>query len=148
MLSSLSASSIDMSILDHVSGNSVDNDDDDNDELENEPVRLNRASRKSDTYHHQSSTNYSLNDRPQQMHESTRHGPTRLAAANNTGVRSNNNVSFMSDASKRAVKSNGIETIGSVTSANHLKQVETLTRSNNDHHDSLFSSCSIVYHRT
>jgi len=83
---------------------SMSSDDDrEDDELENEPVRLNRASRKSDSH-------VVSNDREQsQNSHRPSHGyatSSRPATANN-GTRSMNNVSFLSDVSKPITKSNG-----------------------------------------
>ena len=93
--------------------------DGDDDELENEPVRLRRPSRKTDSHSVESSTMHVLNDREQIGN--ARHSQSRPTTTNN-GVRSANNVSFMSDVSKTAMKTNAAESTSSASS-NQLKQV-------------------------
>lgn len=105
--------------LDHASVSSRDDGDGDDDELENEPVRLRRPSRKTDSHSVESSTMHVLNDREQVGN--ARHSQSRPAATNN-GVRSANNVSFMSDVSKTAMKTTAAESTGPASS-NQLKQV-------------------------
>ena len=106
-------------------GSASSDDDRDDDELENEPVRLTRTSRKSDSHAHEASTVHALNDR-EHSQSSNRHShayttASRPATANN-GARSTNNVSFLSDVSKAVTKTNGTE------SAPQLKSVRTSIR--------------------
>ncbi len=92
------------------------------DELENEPVRLGRSNQKIE----------SLNDREQQNSL-----PTNIKTRNpnlysqsrqpSNGIRSINNVSFISDVSKTGGKTIGTESIGN-SSTNQLKIVATQNR--------------------
>ncbi len=92
------------------------------DELENEPVRLSRTNKKSDPHSGTSSNIHLLND-PASTQTMTRNAnlPSQ-SRQSSAGIRSMNNVSFMSDASKPGGKTTGTESSGNLT-ANQLKTV-------------------------
>jgi len=108
-------------------------------ELENEPVRLGRSNQKIE----------SLNDREQQNSLTTNtktrnpnlYSQTRQPS---NGIRSINNVSFISDVSKTGSKTIGTESMGN-SSTNQLKIVVNQNRKLFKIFFHLFSY-SIVYH--
>lgn len=115
--------------IDHHSASSDEDRDRDDDELENEPVRLSRPSRKSDSHSRESSHVHVLNDR-EQSQSSTRpshaaHPTASRPATANNGTRSMNNVSFLSDVSKGLTRPTGVEASGAASTI-QLKLVRTL----------------------
>ena len=111
-------------ILDRASVSSDDPPEADDDELENEPVRLNRPTKKNGGYSNEPTSQIQLlNERE---HSSNRQSQSRPSAINQA-TRSTNNVSFLSDVSKAATKSNAFESTAPVSST-HLKLVKIKQR--------------------
>ncbi len=99
----------------NLSVSSPDDGEGEDDELENEPVRLGRSNRKTEL-----SNNHVLNDREQQQNRNPNlHSQSRQQSS---GIRSINNVSFISDVSKTGGKTIGTESTGN-SSTNQLKIV-------------------------
>lgn len=137
--------SIDISVLlDNLSVSSADGvgAQEDEDELENEPVRLSRTNKKVDQAN--GSNNVHLLNDPSSAQSTARHSnPYPQSRQPSAGIRSMNNVSFMSDLSKTGGKSNGAESTGN----NSGNQLKTVGNSRNQSLDLLLLSYSIVSHR-
>ena len=116
--------------LDNASVSSADVGEGEEDELENEPVRLNRPNKKPD--HHNESANVHLIHNHEQQHGSSNRTMPRnsnhypQSRPQSSGIRSVNNVSFMSDTSKTGGRTIGTESTGN-SAANQLKLVDKLT---------------------
>lgn len=110
--------------LDNLSVSSADGGggEEEEDELENEPVRLGRTTKKSEP-HNGSSNIHLLNEPSSSSQTVTRNSNVySQSRQSSAGIRSINNVSFMSDTSKTGGKTIGTESTGN-SSTNQLKIV-------------------------
>ncbi|CAF3528209.1 unnamed protein product [Rotaria sordida] len=143
---------------DNLSVSSADVGEGEEDELENEPVRLNRSNKRID-HHNESANIHLLNDREQQQQQQQRNSSSTRnpylysqSRQQSAGVRSVNNVSFMSDISKTGGKTTGTESTGNLSTnqlkllldrlSSELHELETITGFKPDKNDSSLTNQS------